>query len=57
MDVWDDGVIWVEEYLCCLELKYIIVCYVIYDICIYKFYFILDLLWLNDFWVEVYLVC
>ena len=57
VDVWDDGVTWAEEHLRRPELKHIIVCHAIHDICTHKPYSIPDLLRLNDFWVEDHLVC
>ena len=57
VDVWDDGVTWAEGHLRRPELKHIIVCHAIHDICTHKPYSIPDLLRLNDFWVEAHLVC
>ena len=57
VDVWDDGVTWAEGHLRRPELKHIIVCHAVHDICTHKPYSIPDLLRLNDFWVEAHLVC
>lgn len=57
VDVWDDGVTWAEGHLRRPELKHIIVCHAVHDICIHKPYSIPDLLRLNDFWAEAHLIC
>lgn len=57
VDVWDDGVTWAEGLLRRPELKHIVLCHAVHDICTHKPYSIPDLLRLNDFWVEAHLVC
>lgn len=57
VDIWDDGVTWAEGHLRRPELKHVVVCHAVHDICTHKPYSIPDLLRLNDFWVEVHLVC
>lgn len=57
VDAWDDGATWAEGYLCRPELKHIVVCHAVHDICTHKPYSIPDLLRLNNFWVEAYLIC
>ena len=57
VDVWDDGATWAEGHLRRPELKHIIVCHAVHDICTHKPYSIPDLLRLNDFWVEAHLIC
>ena len=57
VDVWDDGATWAEGHLRRPELKHIIVCHAVHDICTHKPYSIPDLLRLNDFWAEAHLIC
>ena len=57
VDVWDDGATWAEGHLRRPELKHIIVCHAVHDICTHKPYSIPDLLRLNDFLVEAHLIC
>ena len=57
VDVWDDGITWAEGHLRRPELKHVVICHAIHDICTHKPYSIPDLLRLNDFWVEAHLVC
>jgi hypothetical protein len=52
-DYWDDGVSWNEGQLNRKELEHICICYAMHVICVHNEYSLLDLLRLNDFWVEV----
>ena len=52
-DHWDDGVSWNEGELNRKELEHICICYAMHVICVHNEYSLLDLLRLNDFWVEV----
>lgn len=57
VDLLDDGVTWAEGHLRRPELRQIVVCHAVHDICTHKPYSIPDLLRLNDFWVEAHLTC
>lgn len=56
-DHWDDGVSWNEGELNRKELEHICICYAMHAICVHNEYSLLDLLRLNDFWVEVQITC
>ena len=56
-DHWDDGVSWNEGELNRKELENICICYAMHIICVHNEYSLLDLLRLNDFWVEVQITC
>lgn len=51
-DHWDDGVSWNEGELNIKELEHICICYAMHVICVHNEYSLLDLLRLNDFWIE-----
>ena len=56
-DHWDDGVSWNEGELNRKELEHICICYAMHVICVHNEYSLLDLLRLNEFWVEVQITC
>ena len=56
-DYRDDGVSWNEGQLNRKELEHICICYAMHVICVHNEYSLLDLLRLNDFWVEVQIKC
>ena len=56
-DHWDDGVSWNEGELNRKGLENICICYAMHIICVHNEYSLLDLLRLNDFWVEVQITC
>ena len=57
VDFLDDGLTWAEGDLRRPEFGHIVICHAVHDICTHKPYSILDLLRLNDFWVEAHLIC
>ena len=56
-DHWDDGVSWNEGELNRKELEHICICYAMHVICVHNEYSLLDLLRLNDFWIEALVKC
>jgi hypothetical protein len=56
-DYWDDGISWNEGQQNRNELENICICYAMHIICVHNEYSLLDLLRLNDFWVEVQITC
>ena len=56
-DYWDDGISWNEGQLNRNELENICICYAMHIICVHNEYSLLDLLRLNDFWIESLVKC